>query len=277
MEQVSLEKASIYADKATELAVSYAPKVAAAIVTLIVGSFIIKMLMSGLRKLFSKRDFDETLERFLLSLIGIALKILLWVTVISMLGVQMTSFIAMLGAAGLAVGMALSGTLQNFAGGVMLLLFRPYKVGDLIETQGHTGVVKEIQIFNTVLNTPDGKTIIVPNAPVSSNSLTNYSAQGTLRADLSVGIGYEDDIKQAKDVILAVLTGDSRVHSDPAPFVGVESLGDSSVNLTVRAWTDVATYWDVYFENYEAIKNALDANGISIPYPQQDVNMKQPA
>jgi len=134
--------------------------------------------MGGLRKLFAKRGFDETLEKFLLSLVGIVLKILLWVTVISMLGVQMTSFIAMLGAAGLAVGMALSGTLQNFAGGVMLLLFRPYKVGDLIETQGHTGVVKEIQIFNTVLNTPDGKTVIVPNAPVSSNSLTNYSAEG---------------------------------------------------------------------------------------------------
>lgn len=275
MEEVSLENASQYAGKITDIAISYAPKVAAAIVTLIVGSFIIKLLMGGLRKLFAKRGFDETLEKFLLSLVGIVLKILLWVTVISMLGVQMTSFIAMLGAAGLAVGMALSGTLQNFAGGVMLLLFRPYKVGDLIETQGHTGVVKEIQIFNTVLNTPDGKTVIVPNAPVSSNSLTNYSAEGVLRADMSVGIGYNDDIKKAREVILGVLNNDSRVLKDPEAFVGVESLGDSSVNLTVRAWTEVANYWGVYFDGYEAIKNALDANGISIPFPQQDVNMKQ--
>jgi len=275
VEQMSLENATNFASKATEVAISYAPKIAAAIVTLIVGSFIIKLLMGGLRKLFAKKDFDITLERFLLSLIGIVLKILLWVTVISMLGVQMTSFIAMLGAAGLAVGMALSGTLQNFAGGVMLLLFRPYKVGDLIETQGHTGVVKEIQIFNTVLNTPDGKTVIVPNAPVSSNSLTNYSAEGVLRADMSVGIGYDDDIKKAREVILGVLNNDSRVLKDPEAFVGVESLGDSSVNLTVRAWTEVANYWGVYFDSYEAIKNALDANGISIPFPQQDVNMKQ--
>jgi len=275
VEEVSLENASQYAGKITDIAISYAPKVAAAIVTLIVGSFIIKLLMGGLRKLFAKRGFDETLEKFLLSLVGIVLKILLWVTVISMLGVQMTSFIAMLGAAGLAVGMALSGTLQNFAGGVMLLLFRPYKVGDLIETQGHTGVVKEIQIFNTVLNTPDGKTVIVPNAPVSSNSLTNYSAEGVLRADMSVGIGYNDDIKKAREVILGVLNNDSRVLKDPEAFVGVESLGDSSVNLTVRAWTEVANYWGVYFDGYEAIKNALDANGISIPFPQQDVNMKQ--
>jgi len=275
MENVSLDKAGVFADKAIDLVMNYTPKVLMAIVTLMVGLFIIRVVTKGLRKLFKRQNYDETLESFLLSLVNIILKVLLGITVVSMLGVQMTSFIALLGAAGLAVGMALSGTLQNFAGGVMLLLFRPYKIGDLIETEGHTGVVKEIQIFNTILNTPDGKTVIVPNAPISTKSLVNYTDQGILRVDLSVGIGYEDDIKKARDVITEVLNNDSRVLKDPAAFVGVESLGDSSVNLVVRPWTNVENYWGVYFDSNEAVKNALDKNGISIPYPQQDVNMKQ--
>jgi len=275
MEDVSVDKISAYGDKAIDIVMSYAPKVLMAIVTLIVGLFIIKLITNGLKKLFASQSYDVTLQGFLVSLVGMILKVLLGITVISMLGVQMTSFIALLGAAGLAVGMALSGTLQNFAGGVMLLLFRPYKVGDLIETQGHTGVVKEIQIFNTVLNTPDGKTVIVPNAPISTNSLVNFTAEGNLRVDLSVGIGYADDIKKAKDVILDILNNDERILKEPAAFVGVESLGDSSVNLVVRPWTSTTHYWDVYFDTNEAVKNALDANGISIPFPQRDVNMKQ--
>jgi len=275
MENVSIENANAYADKALDLVVSYAPKVLMALVTLIVGLFVIRMIMNGLKKLFARQNYDVTLQGFLVSLVGMILKVLLGITVVSMLGVQMTSFIALLGAAGLAVGMALSGTLQNFAGGVMLLLFRPYKIGDLIQTEGHTGVVKEIQIFNTVLNTPDGKTVIVPNAPISTSSLVNFTAQGNLRVDLSVGIGYSDDIKKAKEIIMNVLESDGRILKDPAPFVGVESLGDSSVNLVVRPWTDTATYWDVYFDTNEAIKNALDENGISIPFPQRDVNMIQ--
>ncbi len=275
MNNVSLEKASAYSDKAIDLVMAYAPKVLMALATLIIGLFIIRMVMNGLKKLFARQNYDATLQGFLVSLVGMVLKVLLGITVISMLGVQMTSFIALLGAAGLAVGMALSGTLQNFAGGVMLLLFRPYKVGDLIQTEGHTGVVKEIQIFNTVLNTPDGKTVIVPNAPISTTSLVNFTAQGTLRVDLSVGIGYQDDIKKAKDIILDVLNSDERILKDPAAFVGVEALGDSSVNLVVRPWTSTAHYWDVFFDTNEAVKNALDANGISIPFPQRDVNMKQ--
>ena len=275
MENVSTDKINVYGDKAIELVTSYAPKVLMAIVTLIIGLFIIKLLTNGLNKLFARQNYDITLQGFLVSLVGMIFKVLLGITVISMLGVQMTSFIALLGAAGLAVGMALSGTLQNFAGGVMLLLFRPYKIGDLIETEGHIGVVKEIQIFNTVLNTPDGKTVIVPNAPISTKSLINFTAQGTLRVDLSVGIGYSDDIKKAKNIIMNVLENDERILEDPAAFVGVESLGDSSVNLVVRPWTNTATYWDVFFDTNEAVKNALDENGITIPYPQRDVNMKQ--
>lgn len=256
-ETISIQNASNLANKATDLVVSYAPKVVTALITLFVGLFIIRMLMKALKKLFAVRNFDETLERFLVSLVEIVLKVLLGITVVSMLGVQMTSFIAILGAAGLAVGMALSGTLQNFAGGVMLLIFRPYKVGDLIETQGHTGVVKEIQIFNTVLNTADGKTIVVPNSPISSNSLINYTAQGTLRVDHSEGIAYDDEIKRAREVILSVLNNDSRVLKVPGPFVGVESLGDSSVNLTVRSWSSTADYWGVFFDNYEKIKSGF--------------------
>ena len=275
MENVSTDKINVYGDKVIELVTSYAPKVLMAIVTLIIGLFIIKLITNGLKKLFARQSYDATLQGFLVSLVGMIFKVLLGITVISMLGVQMTSFIALLGAAGLAVGMALSGTLQNFAGGVMLLLFRPYKTGDLIETQGHVGVVKEIQIFNTVLNTPDGKTVIVPNAPISNNSLINFTAQGTLRVDLSVGIGYEDDIKKAKDVILNILNNDERILKEPAAFVGVEGLGDSSVNLAVRPWVNTVDFWDVYFDSYESIKNALDENGITIPYPQRDVNMKQ--
>ena len=275
MENVSTDKINVYGDKVIELVTSYAPKVLMAIVTLIIGLFIIKLITNGLKKLFARQSYDATLQGFLVSLVGMIFKVLLGITVISMLGVQMTSFIALLGAAGLAVGMALSGTLQNFAGGVMLLLFRPYKTGDLIETQGHVGVVREIQIFNTVLNTPDGKTVIVPNAPISNNSLVNFTAQGTLRVDLSVGIGYEDDIKKAKDVILSILNNDERILKEPAAFVGVEGLGDSSVNLAVRPWVNTVDFWDVYFDSYESIKNALDENGITIPYPQRDVNMKQ--
>lgn len=275
MENVSTDKINAYSDKALELVTSYAPKILMAILTLIIGLFIIKLLTNGLNKLFARQNYDVTLQGFLVSLVGMIFKVLLGITVISMLGVQMTSFIALLGAAGLAVGMALSGTLQNFAGGVMLLLFRPYKIGDLVETEGHVGVVKEIQIFNTVLNTPDGKTVIVPNAPISTKSLINFTAQGTLRVDLSVGIGYSDDIKKAKNIIMNVLNNDERILKDPAAFVGVESLGDSSVNLVVRPWTNTATYWDVFFDTNEAVKNALDENGITIPFPQRDVNMKQ--
>lgn len=261
--------------KVTNVVLAYVPKIVMVLLTLVIGLWLIKLVLKGVKKLFASRDFDQTLENFLLSLAGMTLKVLLGITVISMLGVQMTSFIALLGAAGLAVGMALSGTLQNFAGGVMLLIFRPYKIGDVITTQGHTGAVKEIQIFNTVLNTPDGQTVFVPNAPISNNSLINYSTEGKRRVDLSVGIDYAADIEQARSVILGIMNNDSRILSDPAPFVGVETLADSSVNLAVRPWCLVADYWDVYFDTNEKVKNILDKNNISIPFPQSVVHMKQ--
>ena len=190
-----------------------------------------------------------------------------------MVGVEMTSFIAVLGAAGLAVGLALQGTLQNFAGGVIILLFKPYKVGDYIETQGYAGTVKEIQIFTTIMHTPDNKVIIIPNSPIATGSLINYSAQETRRVDFTFGIGYGDDIEKAKKVLNNILDKHEKVMKDPLPFVRVVELADSSVNFAVRAWAKSADYWDVYLDVTEAVKKSFDKEGISIPFPQSDVHI----
>lgn len=270
---IDTKQISTWTDTAMEYAQIYLPKLAVAIIIFLIGWFLIKLLLGGMRKLFDAKDYDRTLENFLLSFTGILLKAVLLITVVSTLGVQMTTFVALLGAAGLAVGMALSGTLQNFAGGVMLLIFRPYRVGDFIEAQGHSGTVKEIQIFNTILKTPDNKIIIIPNAPISKDSMINYSMEATRRVDFLFGIGYDDDIDQAKKVIMDVITADERVHKEPEPFIALKELADSSVNFVVRVWVDSGDYWGVYFDNLEAVKKALDANDISIPYPQTDVHL----
>ena len=262
-----------FAENSWQVMMDYAPKVISALVVLVIGLIIIRMIINAVRKAFEKKKFDVTLQRFLVSMIGILLKAALAITVIGMLGIQMTTFVAMLGAAGLAIGLALSGTLQNFAGGVILLILRPYRVGDFVEMQGHSGTVKEIQIFNTILTTPDNKTIIIPNSPISTGSMINYSTQPKRRVDFTIGIGYDDDIDKAREVILGVITKDERVHKDPEPFIAVSALADSSVNFVLRVWADSGDYWGVYFENLEAIKKALDANNISIPYPQRDVHL----
>ena len=272
---INIEEISGWPELAMDYAMIYLPKLAVALVILIVGLILIKVLLGGMKKMFKLKNFDTTLETFLLSFTGILLKIILCITVVSTLGVQMTTFVALLGAAGLAIGMALSGTLQNFAGGVMLLIFRHYKVGDWVEMQGYSGTVKEIQIFNTILKTPDNKTIIIPNSPISTDSLVNYSTEPKRRVDFTLGIGYDDDIDAAKKVILDVIKADERVHKDPEPFIAVAELADSSVNFTLRVWVDSGDYWGVYWDNLEAFKKALDANGISIPYPQRDVHMHQ--
>lgn len=270
---IDSEQLSGFADTAIEYAQIYAPKLLVAIVIFIIGWILIKVLLGGMKKLFNAKSFDVTLQNFLLSLTGILLKVILAITVISTLGVQMTTFVAVLGAAGLAIGLALSGTLQNFAGGVMLLIFRHYKVGDWVEVQGYSGTVKEIQIFNTILKTPDNKTIIIPNAPISSDSLVNYTTEPKRRVDFTIGIGYDDDIDSAKKILVDVISADERVHKDPEPFVALAELADSSVNFTLRVWVNSGDYWPVYWHNLEAIKKALDANDISIPYPQRDVHL----
>lgn len=263
----------VYTDKAVELLMSYGPKLILAIVTLFIGLWVIKLFVKGIGKTMQKSNIDVSLQHFLKGLIGALLKVMLVISVASMIGIQMTSFIAVLGAAGLAVGLALQGSLANFAGGVLILLFRPYKVGDFVDAAGYTGTVNQIQIFNTVLKTPDNKTVIIPNGTLSNASLTNFSTEPKRRVDMVFGIGYADDIKKSKSVIESLLKNDTRVLNDPAPMIVVSELGDSSVNITVRAWCNSADYWGIYFDMQENVKLEFDKQGISIPFPQRDVHV----
>jgi len=262
-----------YISQIMNLAVEYAPKLALAIVTLVIGLYVISFVGKILEKALRTAKTDETLIPFLRSLTTWVLKILLFISVASMVGIATTSFVAVLGAAGLAIGLALQGSLSNFAGGVILLIFRPYKVGDLIQAQGHTGIVKEIQIFNTILTTHQNTTIIIPNSAMSSDSIVNITSNGTIRVDMEVGIAYESDIDKAKEVIMDAVAKNENVLKDPKCFVGVNALADSSVNLLVLPWCNTENYWDVYFGLREDIKKALDANNISIPFPQRDVHI----
>ena len=255
--------------KYMDLAIQYGTKIVLAIVTLVIGLWIIKMIMKAITKGLSKSEMDSSLRGFVLSLAGWALKIFLFITVIGQLGVETTSFAAVIAAAGLAIGMALQGSLGNFAGGALILLFKPFKIGDLIEAQDAMGVVKEIQIFVTKIITPDNKEVILPNGALSNGNITNYSTTGHLRVDLTVGISYGDDIEKAKTVIMDTLMKDPKVLKTPAPTVAVGELADSSVNILVRPHATVADYWDVYFKSLQDVKVALDNAGIEIPFPQQ--------
>lgn len=262
-----MNDASTYIDKAKDMLLDYGPKLIAAILLLIIGLWIIKLIMKGIRKAAGKRGLDETLQRFLSNLIGWILRIMLLIAVLGQLGIESTSFIAVLGAAGLAVGLALQGSLANFAGGVLIMLFRPYRVGDLVEAQGELGTVKEIQIFTTILVTPENKRVIVPNGAMSNGNITNYTAEGIITIFHVIGVSYDADIKQTKQVLTDVLTSQERVLTDPAPLVEVCELGESSVNFAVRPSVKPEDYWDIYFATLEKAKEALDAAGIEIPYP----------
>ncbi len=252
----------------------YGTKVLLALVVLIVGIMIINRLTRLTGKIMKRNQLDISLSSFLVSLINILLKALLIISVASMVGIETTSFVAIIGAAGLAVGLALQGTLANFAGGVLILIFKPYKVGDLIETQGYTGNVKEIQIFVTVLLTPENKTVIIPNGAISNGSITNYTTQGIIRVDLTMGISYSADIKQAKSVLIEAMQKHPKVLKNPEPFVGVSELGESAVKLAVRPYSKPEDYWTVYFDIYEQAKVALNQAHIEIPFPQMEVLMK---
>ncbi len=254
-------------------AFSYAKMLIVAVILLCLGFWLIKKLTNGLKAVMERRHLDPTLTSFSKSVVNIALKVLLIISVVSYVGIPMTSFVAILGAASLAVGMALQGTLQNFAGGVMLLLFRPFKVGDFVEMAGFSGVVKEIQIFNTLLTTGDNKVVLIPNGGISTSSMTNYSRMPERRVDFSFGIGYGDDIDKAYEALRAVISRNDKILSSPAPFMAVGNLGASSVDLTVRVWCKSADYWDVFFYMNEFVKKEFDKQGISIPFPQQDVHI----
>ncbi|MEN8231533.1 MAG: mechanosensitive ion channel domain-containing protein [Thermodesulfobacteriota bacterium] len=268
-----MENIDAFTSKAIELVMIYAPKLLLAIATLVIGLWLIGLITKVTKKSMEKTKADKTLIPFITNLLSWGLKVLLFISVASMVGIATTSFIAVLGAAGLAVGLALQGSLANFAGGVLILIFKPYNVGDLIESQGHLGVVKEVQIFNTILLTPDNKRVIIPNGAVSNGSIINYSAEGLLRVDLVIGIAYESDIPKAKEVLYKAMTDHELVLQEPLSTVAVSELADSSVNLVVRPWCKASDYWQVYFDITEAAKVNLEANSISIPFPQRDVHL----
>ena len=258
---------------ATELLLSYGPKLLLAFLTLVVGFWMIKSLMAMGEAMMEKSQVEITLRKFLVNLGSLLLKALVIISVASMVGVETTSFIAMLGAAGLAIGLALQGSLANFAGGVLILFFKPFKVGDLIEAQGYLGIVKEIQIFVTILTTLDNKRIIIPNGLLSNGCLTNLNAEPHRRVDMTFGISYGDDILKVKRILEDLIAADNRVLADPASEVYVKEHGESSINILVRVWVKPENYWGVYFHMYEQVKLTFDREGISIPFPQRDVHM----
>jgi small conductance mechanosensitive channel len=268
-----LQDSGQYVDTLINLFVVWGPKLVGAILALIIGLWLANMITGGLGRRMEKSEVDPSLRPFLHSLISTLLKVLVVVSVLGMVGIQMTSFIAILGAAGLAVGMALSGTLQNFAGGVMILIFKPFKVGDFIEAQGYTGSVNAIQIFNTILKTPDNKTVIIPNGGLSTSSMVNYSTEPTRRVDWTFGIAYGDDIDKAKEVLHSLLAANESILKDPAPFVVLGELADSSVNFTVRAWVNAADYWAVHFYMLDMVYRKFAEEGLNIPFPQMDVHV----
>ncbi len=258
-----------------QMAYPFVLKIAAALAILIIGRIVIGIIVSVIRGVFSRSNTDSTLAKFVLSLTKIALLALLFIVTLGALGIQTASFVAVIGAAGLAVGFALQGSLSNFASGVMLITFRPFKTGDYIVAGGSAGVVDSIQIFSTHLNTPDNVKVIVPNSAIMSSTIENYSANDKRRVDMVFGIGYGDDIKKAKNVLERLVAEDSRVLKEPAPAVAVAELADSSVNFVVRPWVATGDYWGFKFDFTRAVKEAFDAEGISIPFPQQDVHMHQ--
>jgi small conductance mechanosensitive channel len=251
------------------LLIEFTPKVLVALAILLIGLFVIKLIVKATQKVMGKAGVDVTLQKFLGNLAGWGLKILLIIVVISKLGVETTSFAAILAAAGLAVGLALQGSLANFAGGVLIMIFKPFKIGDLIEAQGEIGVVKEIEIFTSKLTGLSNKEIIIPNGSLSNGTIVNYTTEGTRRVDLTIGVSYDADIKKTKEVLMNVLTSHPKVLKDPAPGVTVAELADSSVNFAVRPWCKTADYWTVFFDVTENTKIALDKAGIEIPYPHQ--------
>jgi len=261
----------------TELILSIGVNLAIAIAVVVIGFWLASKLSKTVRKVLTKKNTDASLVGFLSSLTGTGLKILVLVTAITQLGVEMTSFIAILGAAGFAIGMAFSGTLSNFAGGVMILFFKPFKIGDYVNMQGEEGTVKEVLIFNTILSTVDNKIIILANGAVANGTIVNYTKAENRRVDWSFGISYGDDLKVAKELLNKFIAEDSRILKTPESFVGLGELGDSSVNITTRAWVNQEDYWDVFFQMNERVYNEFEAAGLSIPFPQMDVHVQKEA
>lgn len=279
--------------------VSFAFKLALAVFIFYLGRFIIRKIYRGILNVMTHRHMDASLTTFVLSLVKMVLYFILVITIIGILGIETSSFLALFASAGVAIGMALSGTLQNFAGGVLILILKPYKVGDYIETQGYAGTVKSIQLFSTVINTPDNKTIIIPNGGLSTGTINNYTLESYRRVEWTISLAYDTDLPRAKEVILEMLAEDERVvkryveddarfnegreltemnaaipeRVERKPFVGLSQMADSSINLTVRAWTHSSTYWGLFFDMNERFFNELPGKGFSFPFPQMDVHI----
>lgn len=268
-----MEEANGIILKLQEWATFYGLKILAALVILVLGRWVSKALRSFTERMLTKSKVEPTLISFVGNLIYVALMAFVIIAAMNQLGIQTTSFIAVIGAAGLAIGLALQGSLANFAAGVLMVIFNPFKAGDLIEGAGTTGVVEEIQIFTTILKTGDNKTIIVPNAKLMGDNIVNYSAKNTRRVDLTIRVSYKDDLRKVREVLNHVLTEDNRILKDPAPTIAVLELAESGVHFVVRPWVKTGDYWDVYFDLLETIKKRFEVEGISIPFPQRDVHV----
>jgi len=253
----------------------FGPNMLAALLTLVLGWFVVGLLRTFIRKLMERAKVDETLTSFTISVSYVAMMAFVVVSALGQLGMATASFVAVLGAAGLAVGLALQGSLANFASGVLLIIFKPFCKGNFIEAAGTAGIVEEIGIFNTVMNTPDNRRIIVPNSSITGGNITNNSANATRRIDLVAGVSYTDDLEKVRGILEEILAADERILPEPAPFVGVVELADSSVNFAVRPWVNAADWWPTRCDLQETIKKRFDKEGISIPFPQQDVWMHQ--
>lgn len=264
-------RASEYVDQAIALVMTYAPKFVLAIVTLVIGLWLINRFVGVLDKKLGAKD--PTLNKFLCTLISILFKVMLLISVASMIGIATTSFIAVIGAAGLAIGLALQGSLGNFAGGVLILIFKPFKVGDTIEAQGFLGAVAEIQILYTVVNTFDNRRVVIPNGSLSNETLVNVSIYDKRRCDMTFGIHYDDDIDKALAILQRLFDEDERSLKDPEPRICVGSLGDNSVNLMFRPWVATDDLWPYYWDMHKKVKKLFDAEGITIPFPQRDVHI----
>ncbi len=276
LDQLSAETLQVFVQKIAQQILSFGTKLLIALVIYFVGRWVIRKLKRICIRIFERKDVDPSLRTFLISLINIALTLVLLVIIIGILGIETSSFVALFASAGVAIGLALSGTLQNFAGGVMVLLFKPYRVGDVIEAQGYTGTVKEIQIFNTVLNTLDNKSIIMPNGGLATGIINNYSKENRRRIEWTFGIAYGDDYDKAKSLILNLVNADNRILHEPTePFVALNRLGDNSVDIIVRVWVDSSQYWNVYYDLNELVYKNFEKAGLNIPFPQMDIHIKR--
>jgi len=273
MENISIDSVGEYANYFLDKILSYLPSIISALVILILGLWVIKLIIGRLRKIMEKREVDPGVRGFSLSILGVVLNILLFIVIITKLGVETTSFAAILAAAALAIGLALQGSLSNFAGGVLIIVLKPYRVGDFIKAQGESGTVTDISIFYTILTTTNNQRVIIPNGQLSNNKVTNYSYEPTRRNNMTVGISYDSDIKKSREVLLNIVNSDERVLKDPAPVVLVGGLGDNSVDLSLRFWANQADYWGLHFDTIEKLKTELEDAGVSFPFPQRDVHL----